>query len=240
MVITNMKEEHAKDIARLHVEGIRTGFISSLGIDFVGSLYRAIIETESSFGFVAEGNGRLFGFVALSANLDRLYRTVILKHASAFSLLLSGKMFSFGRLRSTVQTLFYPSRTKKMDLPRAELLSIVVAENERRKGVATALVRKSFIECSLRAIEQVKVLVGAGNEPANTLYLKCGFQLADRINNHGVASNVYIAETGTVLNMLAPEGSVAAEKPRPVKPQIIGIPGESTTDERMLAKRIDE
>lgn len=72
--------------------------------------------------------------------------------------------------------------------------------------------RENFDECSVRAIEQVKVLVGAGNEPANRLYQKCGFELAGRINNHGVASNIYIEETRSVLEVLAPEESAPHRK----------------------------
>jgi len=37
---------HAKPIAKLHIEGINEGFISSLGIDFVTSLYEAIAKDE--------------------------------------------------------------------------------------------------------------------------------------------------------------------------------------------------
>lgn len=240
MAISTIREECAKDMARLHVEGIRTGFISSLGVDFVASLYRAIVQTESSFGFMAEESGRILGFVALSADLNRLYKTVIFKSAPTFSLLLARKMFSFRRLKNALETLFYPSRIEKLNLPRAELLSIVVARDERRKGLATALMREGFAECSVRAIEQVKVLVGADNEAANRLYQKCSFELAEQISSHGVASNIYIAETNSVLKKLAPEEPVPAGQLRPGKPEIIGIPGKSAADERIRAKRTDE
>lgn len=105
MVITNIREEHAGDIARLHVEGISTGFISSLGIDFVASLYKAIVQTESSFGFVAEKNGSILGFVAISADLSGLYKTLILKHVPTLSSLLVDKMFSLRRLKNILETL---------------------------------------------------------------------------------------------------------------------------------------
>ena len=57
------------------------------------------------------------------------------------------------------------------------------------------LTRKGFEQCRQRGIEKVKVLVGVDNKPANALYLKCGFQLAGQIENHGVVSNVYVART---------------------------------------------
>jgi len=37
-------------LARLHIEGIKTGFISSLWQGFVTALYEAIAEDKNSFG----------------------------------------------------------------------------------------------------------------------------------------------------------------------------------------------
>jgi len=36
-------------------------------------------------------------------------------------------------------------------------------------------------------------MVAAENEPANKLYIKCGFIFAGQIDSHGVISNIYIA-----------------------------------------------
>jgi hypothetical protein len=57
------------------------------------------------------------------------------------------------------------------------------------------LVERGFKECTRRSIEKVKALVGARKEAANKRYLKCGFKLVGQIENHGVLSNVYVAET---------------------------------------------
>jgi ribosomal protein S18 acetylase RimI-like enzyme len=196
--ITPLEVKHCFAIAKLHIQGIPTGFISSLGIDFVTALYEAIAQSETSFGFVAEENEGVFAFVALTTNLNKLYKSVIIKKGLRFALLLAGKMFSPKQIKKVFETLFYPGRIKNMNLPRAELLSIVIAERERGKGLASALVKKSFAECSRRGVAKVKVLVGVENDPANRLYLKCGFELAGQIDNHGVLSNVYVAKIKTM------------------------------------------
>jgi len=193
-----LKIEDAREIAALHITGISTGFISSLGIDFVRSLYEAIVDGKYGFGFVAEEDEKVLGFVAFTTNLSKLYKSVILKKGHRLALLLAGKMFSLKRIKKVFETLFYPSRIKKMDLPHAELLSIVVAEEARGKGLATELVKKGLEACRLRGIEKVKVLVGADNEPANKLYQNCGFELVGQIDNHGVISNIYSAQTDSV------------------------------------------
>ena len=58
--------------------------------------------------------------------------------------------------------------------------------------MATRLVRTGLQECEKRGIDKVKVLLGAENEPANKLYLKCGFEFASQIDNHGILSNIYV------------------------------------------------
>ncbi|GAG00303.1 unnamed protein product, partial [marine sediment metagenome] len=181
------------DIARLHIEGIKTGFISSLGIGFVTALYEAIAENKSSFGIVAEENDKVLGFIAFTTNLNKLYKSVVTKSGIKFAFLLAGKIFSLKTIKKVFETLFYPNRIKKLDLPSAELLSVVVAKDAQGKGLGAKLVQKGLAACAKRGIDKVKVLVGAENEPANRLYLKCGFELVGQIENHGVLSDVYVA-----------------------------------------------
>jgi len=196
MEFTRLESMYVEQVARLHIDGINTGFISSLGIDFVTALYEAIAKNKSSFGFVAEENDKVLGFVAFTTNINKLYKSVILKKGLRFTFLLAGKMFSLHRIKKVFETLFYPGRMKKMDLPSAELLSIVVLEQAQGKGIARQLMEKGFRECAKRGIDEVKMLVGADNEPANKLYLKCGFELAGQFDNHGILSNIYVANTG--------------------------------------------
>lgn len=196
-----IKVEHAQAVAALHIQGIDKGFISSLGIKFVTALYEAIAQSSSSFGFTAEDDdGRVLGFVTFTSNVGKLYKAVVAKKGWRFAFLLVGRMFSLRRIKKVFETLFYPSRVKKMDLPSAELLSIVVDSHNYRAGLGTELVHKSFEECRRKGLEKVKVLVGADNEAANRLYQKCGFEFVGRIENHGVASNIYEVEVEKALN----------------------------------------
>jgi len=195
MDLKQLQSRCVEQVARLHIEGISTGFISSLDMDFVTVLYEAIAESNTSFGFVAEENNKILGFAVFTTNINKLYKSVILKKGFRFAFLLAGKVFSLQRIRKVFETLFYPGRVKKMDLPSAELLSIVVAPESQGKGLGPQLLRKGLAECAKRGIEKVKVLVSSDNKPANKLYLKFGFELVGQINSHGVVSNIYVAKT---------------------------------------------
>jgi len=190
-----LRPEHACQVAELHISGIATGFISSLGSDFVSVLYETIAESKFGFGLVAENKEKIAGFVVLTPNIHKLYKSVVFKRGWYFAFLLAGKMFSIRRIKKILETIFYPSRVKNIVVPDAELLSIVVAPESRGKGLSSMLIREGFERCQGKGIDRVKVLVGADNKAANSLYLKCGFQLVGQMENHGVVSNVYVART---------------------------------------------
>jgi ribosomal protein S18 acetylase RimI-like enzyme len=189
---TILGKEHARQIAGLHIEGINTGFISSLGLDFVTALYEGIVESRQSYGFVTD-DGRLVGFVAFTTNVGKLYKSVVLRKGLRFGFLLARKMFSFKRIKKILETLLYPSKVKKLNFPSAELLSIVITPEARGYGRATELVTRGLEEYRKLGIDKVKVLVAAANEPANRLYKKCGFELIEQVSSHGVPSNIYVA-----------------------------------------------
>ena len=69
-----LKIEHAHDIAALHIQGINTGFISSLGIDFVTALYEAIAKSTSGFGFALIPETSTFPLLGLGSMMLRRKR----------------------------------------------------------------------------------------------------------------------------------------------------------------------
>jgi len=192
----DLQAAHAGQVAALHIQCISTGFISSMGIDFVTSLYDAIVKSKSSLGVVAVKNGKVIGFVAFTTNLNKLYKSIIRRKGLKFALLLAGNVLSLRRIKKIFETLSYPARIKKMNLPSAELLSIAVAPEERRKGLAGQLIEKGLRLYRKTGVDKVKVLIGADNKAGNKLYLKSGFELIGQIVNHGVLSNIYVAKTG--------------------------------------------
>jgi L-amino acid N-acyltransferase YncA len=47
-------------------------------------------------------------------------------------------------------------------------------------------------------VDKIKVLIGADNTAGNKLYLKSGFEHVGQIINHGLPSNVYVAQINQV------------------------------------------
>ncbi len=194
-MINTLKKHHAEQVARLHISGIPTGFISSLGEKFVTALYESVAESTYGFGFVEENGGSVAGFVIFTTNIKGLYKTICLKKGIHFFFLLLSKLVSLKTLKKIFETLLYPSRSETKDLPEAELLSIAVRDTERGKGIARKLIQHGLCECKISGINEVKVLVADFNTPANHLYQKSEFKLRTKLENHGIVSNVYVVST---------------------------------------------
>jgi ribosomal protein S18 acetylase RimI-like enzyme len=194
--IVEFLPEHASDVAKLHISGITTGFISSLGANFVTALYQTISKSKYAFGFVAIENGEIVGFSCFTTNLNKFYKSVILKGGLKLMFIVAWKMFSFERIKKILETLFYPNRIKKMNLPSAEFLSMVVCEQARGKRLATRLMCSGFEECARQGIEKIKIFALVEIIGINKMYEKYGFELVGQMANHGALSNVYVADVG--------------------------------------------
>lgn len=187
-----LKKEHAKEIASLHIQNISRGFISSLGLEFVTILYQTIAEDKGSFGFVAVQESKILGFVAVSTNLSNLYKQMIFKKGIKISFLLIRKMISWHLIKKIWENLCYPMKTRKMNLPSTEILSIAVVPEAQGRGIARRLIEAALGECRRCGITAVKVLVSSENHAANKLYQSCGFQKFCQYVSHGVISNIYL------------------------------------------------
>ena len=186
------EKEHCRRIADLHIKGLADGFLSTLGIDFMSELYEAISEDKNSFCLIAIEKDKVLGFIAFSTSLSKLYKHVAFRSGLKFVFALARKLFSVRDVKKIIHNLLYPEKMKKKNFPDAELLSIVVAEDERGRGLARTLVERGLAECKSRDIKRLKVLVFAENEAANNLYAKFGFSLDGTIESYDETSCIYV------------------------------------------------
>lgn len=188
-----MTKAHAEAVADLHQSGIATGFLSSLGRTFLRQLYRAIPTCPAGFGFVWVEADNVLGFIACAEDTGRLYKQALRRRGLWMAIPLIRFLCRPSVIRRMIQTLRYPS-TCEADLPWAELLSIVVAERGRGRGIGRALVSAMGEECRGRGIARARVAVWTGNEPACRFYEQCGFVLAQTREHHGRPTNIYVID----------------------------------------------
>lgn len=192
-VIRPLRGDDAPAVADLHARGIPTGFLSSLGPAFLEALYDGISASSAGLGFVCD-LGQPAGFVAATTGTGSLYKQVLKQHGPRLALHLLPRLWRPKVIKNCVETLCYPDEVGD-DLPDAELLSIVVNERVRGRGIGKALVRRCLAALRGRGVERVKVAVWEANEPAQALYRSCGFELALRREHHGLPMACYAAGT---------------------------------------------
>lgn len=185
---------HANEIALLHKKHIPTGFLSSMGIAFLGKLYAYLSVKEILF--VCLENDKVLGYVSCSANIKKTYLGFILSNPLYLSVCLIKKVISYQFIKKAFETLRAPfaSSIDPETAPeiKAELLSIVVDDSVQKKGIGSQLIKILEEELIKKNIYQYKVVAGAELDKANKLYNRNGFQLFKTINIHDTSiSNLY-------------------------------------------------
>lgn len=196
MVVGLAESSDSRQIALIHHSAIQTGFLSSLGIGFLGSLYRYLINNE--IVLVCREGETVHGFVSCSINSGKMMKKFLFNPTGVVSFLwaiLKRPLLIF----SALETMRIPFKNKSagekkpgLDLPEAELLSISVDPGTQKAGIGTLLL--SGLERRLReeGVKEYKVVAGANLIAANRFYQKNGFHLATQINIHRKElSNVY-------------------------------------------------
>ncbi len=196
--VVPMARGHAAAVARLHAEGIPTGFLSSLGLRFLKQLYIALPRCPAGFGYVWVGDDdQVLGFICCTESTGRVYKQALKRRALWMGLPLLKHMLRPRTIKRMIHTLRYPSEVAQEDqaIPTAELLSIVVAPEGRGKGVGKALVAAADAEFRRRNINDYKVAVWDQNASANAFYQRCGFELALQRTHHGLGMNIYTKQS---------------------------------------------
>jgi ribosomal protein S18 acetylase RimI-like enzyme len=179
-------------ISRLHQNYMEKGFLSSLGTKFLGKLYEAMIKSKIAFCIVACDESRIVGFVSGTKNTGHFYKEFIRKYYLSVLMLLLPKVINLKNLQKMFETLFYPVK-QEYSLPDAELLSIVVDEDYRGKGIGKDLFKKFLEEINSLSINKFKVVVGEELSTACRFYESVGCVLHSEIEVHrGKKSRVYV------------------------------------------------
>lgn len=193
MNIVRLKKQHVPSVALLHNKYIDRGFISSLGSSFLEHLYDSMIASDHTFCLVAEDAGELHGFISGTCALGSFYKDFMRAKLLPVSIALLPRMIRPAVFRKIMESLLYPSKQEKT--PCAELMSIVVSEKYRGKGLSEQLFKGLVAEFRGKNISRFRVVAGAQLAAANKFYIKMGGVPSGDINVHGdEPSRVYIWE----------------------------------------------
>jgi ribosomal protein S18 acetylase RimI-like enzyme len=186
-----------RQVAELHAEGLKSGFLSSLGHRFLELLYRSIDESDDSVLIVELDGDRVIGFITGGSGMRSIYKCLMrrpLKLTSA----LAPSLLSLRKLRGILEVVIQgsgaASETTQSSLPRHELLSMVVAADFRGKGVAEELYRRLCEYFVVQGTGSFRILVGGQLDMANRFYQRMGATAATKVNFHGRSVSTFYVQ----------------------------------------------
>ncbi|MFL2487570.1 MAG: GNAT family N-acetyltransferase [Gammaproteobacteria bacterium] len=187
----NVPNQKYVDVAKLHIDCIKTGFLPSLGVRFLALMYRCIDEGDFSTLFVKYKDKQLIGFVTGTNGKSNLYRLMINYPLELF-LSLVPIIIDLQKIKKIINILTHMSGKERKNYPSAELLTICVHQDFRRLGVADDLYLELCEHFKSESISQFVIIVGQSLK-ANLFYVNQGAKVAGELQVHkGTTSNVYI------------------------------------------------
>lgn len=174
-MIRALRPADVADIATIHADSLPGDLLALLGARFLGRLYLAMIGSGLAFGFVAELNERVDGFVIGTTQTSGMFRSVLRAAAPGLLIAALPRLLSRPTLAWKIaQAFVYPSRVPGV-AEEAELLVIAVRSERRGERVGVALVEALNREFVGRRIASYKLTVYEANERAARFYERLQF-----------------------------------------------------------------
>lgn len=181
-------------VARLHQVGVNAGFLSSLGVSFLIKLYTTISSTDGGVLIVALKDDKVAGFVSGAVSIKPIYRRLLKTNFFSLPFILLPALLSFKNIKKIAELAFLPKREQEeISGTPAQLLSIVVDQNDRGEGIAQVLFERLISEFKNKSVASFKIVVGLELAHAEKFYARAGAIKAREVEVHqGERSYEYI------------------------------------------------
>jgi ribosomal protein S18 acetylase RimI-like enzyme len=182
-------------IASLHCDYINQGFLATLGVPFLTLLYEVIDQDSKSVLLVERVDQSVVGFVAGTHGLGRIYKQLLFK---PFRLIYSLKscLLSPSKIYKIIEVLLINKVSDiSSDLPKQELLSIVVNSAYQGEGHAESLFKALCSHFRAEGVGSFRIFVGSNLDKAHGFYAKTGSIPVKEIQVHkGFDSVIYVKD----------------------------------------------
>ena len=182
------------EIAQLHKQAIKEGFLAGFSIAFLARLYRQAALSEHTVLYAATDDDVVKGFILGSYATDRFYSDFLIGSAWIILLQILPRLFSPRTLYRIFETLMYPkSKQANENYPKSEILNFCVSPNCQRSGVGKQLFFRMMSHFELHGVKDVKIITGESQVGAQCFYEKRGAKKVSTLQVHkGQSSFVYV------------------------------------------------
>jgi ribosomal protein S18 acetylase RimI-like enzyme len=182
-VIIPLSVKHSQEVACLHVEHLRSPLGGLTGRRLLQSYYTAVALEQGAYGYVAEQEGRVLGYVCGVWDPAQV-RATLLKHLWGPLLFWGvGQVIQKPRL---LLSFFNRARTPAPSPGTSdtgyELRPIVVSPAARGTDLAAHLVKALLLDAQRRGYPGIHLFTEHDNIAANRFYQKAGFQAGGTVD----------------------------------------------------------
>jgi ribosomal protein S18 acetylase RimI-like enzyme len=171
-------------VAELHLSEINGGFLSSLGLNFLTLMYEAIDKSPNSTLIIIYSDKKIIGFVTGGFGLKKILLNLIKKMPSLILALLP-VIANPKALKNIIDILISSLlKNKKSPNSNAELFSIVVTSDEKKKGYGQSLfneLKEWFVK---KGASSFIIMVGKDLKYAQKFYENMGAIPEGKIELH--------------------------------------------------------
>ncbi len=181
--IDELKFEWIAEIAAIHMQSLPDDFLPGLGAEFLQKVfYPAAMRSPYGRVFVDAPQGRPRGFVVITTDSSRFFRSIVQKEFWGF--VKTGLRTSFTSWKNfrrnfeVLASLF----EKGVDENLGEIYEIAVSVDQQGRGTGKALVARSIEYLKEAGVPGIKVKTRKNNTRWIGFFLKSGWHLAQEIH----------------------------------------------------------
>jgi len=186
--IRRMRPGDEEAVAALHFAAMGDSLWARLGVDFLRTLYSALIGSPEFLGYVYEEGGRIRGFIAGTTDGKRLMRSAMKRRGLAIAFAaLKGAWLKPGLALRAMGTFGYfaKSRVPGLENVTAESMFCSFEPELRGKRISGLINKVLFDDLAFRGHHYVKITTEADNEGAIRQLTNWGFAQAGRFRFYG-------------------------------------------------------
>ncbi len=172
-----MVESDVIKVSLIHTKAFKDFFLTSLGMNFLKTYYRACLKNQHTIAFCAEDNmGNLVGFATGSIWAKGYHKTIFLNNIISFIASLTFSILKNPRILIRLVMNLEKKENTNDTGEYAELLSICVNPDYKGGGVGKELLMVFHLEVKKRGGVKVALTTDKlNNEAVLAFYKKCGY-----------------------------------------------------------------
>lgn len=185
----------AKKIASLHAVAFSNFFLTSLGMDFLETFYRCLLQSDEGLGIIIYDNEELIGFAVGTTQTQGFYKDLVLRN---------GVILVLSCLKEIILN---PMRLVKLIIKLRNgvsldvvdqggwLLSICVNPDYENRGIGKILLKSFEVSLSQKEVKKIWLTTDKSNNTnVNLFYKKMGYNVSDSLLSNGRLMNLYVKE----------------------------------------------